>query len=296
MEIRLYGEGGLGVYLENLVENSRNASKNWMRADKARVMDNKLFELFWANENGRFWEVFETIDKDSKSRAYALDNFKPIELHDLLERMTNWALYPPELKTPWPGTLNGHRTVYHYFKNPESLLRLHAPKDPRAFEKKLNNGRFWEGLADMDISIATSGAYKEVEDVLLNNFYDLEVSFVPQGIEILGRKDITNGLIENKGIPDLKGLSNNATIKYGEFFERVAELPSKSFIITEKNLIRLIRPYVERVLDRNEDGSLKFPTYRRPDFKDLLRSKFCQAMLYENKELRKKYNSATNNP
>ncbi len=294
MEIRLYGEGGLGVYLDNLVENVKNESKNWMRADKTRVMDTKLFELFWANENGRFWEVFETLDKDSDSRTYAIDNFKPIELHGLFERMTNWALYPPEIKTPWPGTLNGHRIVHHYFKNSESLLRLHSPKDQKAFEKRLNNGRFWEAIAEMDISIATSGAYREMEDILLNNFYDLDPNFVPKGLEMLHLRDGLGGKETSQNIPDLKYLSNEATIKYGEFFEQVSELQGK--IISRDDLTRLVHPYVERVLARNEDGSLKFPTYKRPDFKDLLRSKFCQAMLYENKELRKEYNSAITAP
>lgn len=294
MEIRLYGECGLGVCLDNLIETVRNETKNWMRADKTRVMDNKLFELFWANENGRFWEVFETLDKDSDSRRYAIDNFKPIELHSLFERMTNWALYPPEIKTPWPGTLNGHRTVYHYFKDPESLLRQYAPKDQKAFEKRLHNGRFWEAISDMDISIATSGAYKEVEDVLLNNFYELDPNFIVKGVAMLNLRDVLKNRETNQHIPDLKYLSNAATIKYGEFFEQVSEMLQK--VISEEDLTRLVGPYVERVLAREEDGCLKFPPYKRPDFKDLLRSKFCQKMLYENKELRKEYHSAINNP
>jgi len=236
--------------------------------------------------NGRFWGTLFYIDgrkyvvrggfypstpaetreelakKNEETRAWARNHFHNFELEEILNIAVNQALLRP-YKTSLPGTRRGHSVLYQDLVEKDDSMFSEAITDE--FRRRLNNGRFWEELPDVKISINHGNGIYVVRDVLENHFDDLDVDFVvSHGLELMRYSAQGRKLDEL----DLKYIGEVALDRYAQFLSRIDEHEDVSPEIIEE----LLRPYVSTVLAWDSEES---PYYNgEKDLDDIQRGRF----------------------
>jgi hypothetical protein len=288
------------IRIHERTENNRNIMDNeakrflnrFMEEDNERVLDYPTYRILYELEARTFWGVLQRIDKNPQVREKTLKTFKPHELEELLSICVNQAITFPRA-TNCPGSLNGHSIIYEYFVDQNSLVNQHTREIPD-FERILQNGRFWESLANMRDRGTVTRAWGVCEDVLVNHFSSLTTNFIPEGLAIIAREDALFGMPDVLTAPKLYLLDAKAIPAYLNFFLQVYENLDKlpGITLTQKRFRdKFFRPYVERVLERDEDRIPLFPAYKTPSATTLLANPPCQEILSENPELLKAYRS-----
>ena len=113
-------------------------------------------------------ETKETVAaKNEATRKWAKERFTDFELETILNITVNQALLRP-YTTSWPGTRKGHSALYDELVVKEGSMFREAVTDE--FRKRLNNGRFWEDLPDVKLSLNYGHGADVVHDVLENHF------------------------------------------------------------------------------------------------------------------------------
>lgn len=242
----------------------------------SRVNDLSLEPFFKDLTSGRFWTVMSTIDGDPdyvyrgtnpsswidpdelervrrEKRNWAIETFTPNELQQIFDIYLDQAFSAPK-GTPVnaPGSYRGHSIVYEQIVNkPESMF---ADQITPELRKRLNNGRFWEELPKTAFSINGGQSTAVVREVLENNYEDLDISFTPEGFNILNR---SQGNIEED--TDLSYLSDTAVNNYLDFVRRINE-NKESIGVTNEQVSYLVASYVEVVLSEHyiDSQSLRF--------------------------------------
>lgn len=256
-----------------------------------RVLDRPLYTILRDLENRSFWHVLEGIDANPEVRERAKGLFEESELTEMVSICLNQALVFP-VSNAHPGSLRGNTTVYKFASNPESLTAQATAKIPQ-FLRGLQNGRFWEALSDMRAGGAMTDAYEVAKDVLLNHFSELDVSYLPKGMEIMGRQDAVYGTPQNLPAPYLRDLASKVVPKYGDFFLQLDANFSghPSDLIQKEFRERFFKPYVERVLKIDQDGTPDFPVYKHPSVVSLLANEPSSQILDKVSHLKGKYDS-----
>jgi len=286
VKVTLYNEGA--KYLVD--STAKNFMKNYMEHDRERVLDQRLFGTLRDLEQRSFWHVLENIDGSEEFREKARRTFTEKELNDLLEVSLNQALVFPE-SNAHPGSLKGNMVVYRYASNPQSLTARATEHIP-GFIRGLQNGRFWESLTQMQGRGTSREPYTVAADCLLNHFHELDVSYLPKGLEIMARHDKIYAFPEMVGIPDINGIVKEAVPKYSDFFLQLDEVFAKdSSLPVSRDAFRkrFFRSYVERVMQCDEDGILDFPTCKSPSAVSLLANEPSKKILAEDPELKERY-------
>jgi hypothetical protein len=286
VKVKLYKEGAKYL-IDNMAE---NFMKNYMEHDKDRVLDQRLFCTLRDLEQRSFWHVLENIDGSEEFREKARRTFTEKELNDLLDVCLNQALVFPE-SNAHPGSLKGNMIVYRFASNPQSLT-AQATKHISGFTRGLQNGRFWESLTQMQGRGSSREPYSVMADCLLNHFSELDVSYLPKGLEIMARHDNTYAFPEMLMIPDITGIVKDAVPKYADFFLQLDEVFAKdSSLPVSRDAFRkrFFRSYVERVMQCDEDGILDFPTCKSPSAVSLLANEPSKKILAEDPELKERY-------
>lgn len=267
-----------------------NFMKNFMEHDKGRVLDQRLFCTIRDLEQASFWHVLENIDGNEEFREKARREFTEKELHDILYVCLNQALVFPE-SNAHPGSLKGNMVVYRHASNPQSLTAQATEHIPD-FIRGLQNGRFWESLTQMHGRGTSREPYSVMADCLLNYFHELDVSYLPKGLEIMARNDKDYAFPEMVAIPDITGIVKDAVPKYADFFLQLDEtFAKKSSLPVTRDAFRkrFFGSYVERVMQCDEDGILDFPTYEAPSVVSLLSNEPSREILVGNPELKERY-------
>lgn len=177
--------------------------------------------------HARFWGVLNGIDGYASphkleesiiTRAWAQERFTPHQLEQLLNIAVNQALLKP-YKTAWPGTNKGHSILYRELVEKEESR--FAQVVTVNFRRRLNNGRFWENIPDLQRYRGES-SFSLMNDVLENHFTDLDPQFVPQGLELMNAaaSDIVLS-------PEIRFLSKTALNRYKTFISSLTEIPSQ---------------------------------------------------------------------
>lgn len=225
----------------------------------------RLMDLFKDLEDTRFWGVLsridgssnymnpEPIEKREEKRKWARENFEHHELNNLLNIVFNQALLMP-LETAWPGTKRGHSILYEELVDKKDSM-FYGVVDER-LHKLLNNGRFWEELIDLSPGTNSGMSYLIVEDVLLNNFDELDVDFAPKGFEIFYRRSGDQERSFN-----IRHMSNKSIHNYYLFINKLNE-NKRRLRIKDEDMEHLVKPYIEAVIDTDEDGIPKFKDFK----------------------------------
>ncbi len=225
----------------------------------------KLMDLFKDLEDTRFWGVLSRIDgsgnyvnpdpieKREEKRNWTKENFEHHELNKLLNIVFNQALLMP-LKTAWPGNKRGHGILYEELVDKKDSI-FYGVVDER-LHKLLNNGRFWEELITLSPSTNSGMSYLIVEDVLLNNFNELDIDFAPKGFEIFYR----NSGGQERSF-DINHMSNKSIHNYYLFMNKLNE-NKKRLRIKGEDMEHLVKPYIEAVIDTDDDGIPKFKDFK----------------------------------
>ena len=213
------------------------------------------------------WGILGEIDgyhspDGEENQRLAGEYLSPEELQEAYTIAVNAALFGA-VGAGASGFQKGHSILF------EAVA--HRPKSrfyetiPPEFQRGLNNGRFWEQLPDLGNS---GSAYPEVEDVLVQYFNDLDVTFVPAGLKILQRN-------REKFVPDFHlcstiqgvkvGLSERAIRQYARFIHSInsdfmgPEIPQfirmHGLQITQEQFGWLVKPYAEAVFGKDGDGN-----------------------------------------
>ncbi|MBW2978718.1 hypothetical protein KY304_01245 [Candidatus Woesearchaeota archaeon] len=201
----------------------------------------------------RSWNILSDIGgirSNSKNQDLMLTQARKYLTSDQLQEAftlaVNSALLPTEVHTP--GHLHGHTIIYEELINTKSPF--YGLLDDK-LRKRLNNGRFWENLPELTFNLNFGAAYKPVEDVLINNIYDLDVNFARKGLDIFykanpyGLKIILSSVLHGGFIPeDLTGLPLTAVDRYVNFI-RVIDSQLKDLKIPEERFAPLVNAYID---------------------------------------------------
>lgn len=224
---------------------------------------------------GRFWGVLSFLDgtnnplrpdpikKREEKREWARKNFDEYEIKTLLDICINYALLVPVNR--WPGNDNGHTILYCEIA--EKKDSMFASIVDEKFRKRLNNGRLWEMLPELSISLNYGAAYPVVEDVLKNNFADITPDFITKGFEIYAR--------EKRRQVELARLSDTAIDNYLNFI-KMLDSQQDEIRDNQDNLCELVTAYIRGCISSkgelsDDPGALRFEENREtPSFKQRL--------------------------
>ena len=140
-----------------------------------------------------------------------------------------------------PGYKHGHRIIWEQIAaNPKSMFYEAITPE---FHKRLNNGRFWEELGNLNC-VNNGRSYSDVENVLVFHNSDLDLSFVPRGIGIHE---------ENGGSINLqwhynKRISERGLVQYRNFMERI-DSKLGDLQIDRQRFEPLVKAYLEAVVE-----------------------------------------------
>ena len=242
--------------------------------------------------NTRFWGVLGIVDgqrsdivfsskeqataENIATRAWAQQQFQRHELEDILNIAVNQALLHPR-NTGWPGTRRGHSVLYQELVKKEGSIFSGAVTEE--FRKRLQNGRFWESLPDVQVGLNEGHGIYVVREVL-EHPEDLDITFVLSGLELL-KFSLENRSLDNI---QLHYVGEKALDNYAAFLLQV-DAQGKTVLA---DMEMLLRPYVSAVLQW--DGDREGPYYngkRDSDhvkvgkFQDKLRAPLLQKYLAE---------------
>jgi hypothetical protein len=105
-------------------------------------------------------------------------------------------------------------------------------------------------LPDLYIGLNCGVAYRVVEDVLINNFNELDVDFAPYGMKLFER----SGGKTHGGHYDINYLSKDARANYGDFIQEVHENHGR-LGLSVQDLAHIVRPYVIAAISTDDDGN-----------------------------------------
>lgn len=275
---RIYAKKSLELEEMSLLEDMLTA-RFWGTLGK---VDGFIYNFDFISNLGEQEKVKEQA---IKTREWAQQNFRPYELDKILNIAVNQALIRP-FENARPGTYRAHSILYRELVEKEGSLFAEAVTPD--FKKKLNNGRFWEGLPDVRPGLNGGIGIHVVYDVLMNHFDDLEVEFAPEGLALMSPEIKNQKSLENIS---LHTLGEEAMGKYVSFVEKIAE---SNVINTEKVEI-LLQPYLFAVL--GWDGEMRTPYYdgqedydnnmeKRGRFQDKLQVPVMQKYLASSEKLR----------
>jgi len=249
---------------------ARKFGEEYRKTHLDKITDVNLGHMLKELEDGCFWGVLTRIDGSSdpvtsnpfsvsnpfvdqpdsekeRSREWAMINFTPKELQMILDIITRTALISPRA-TASPGTNKGHSILYqHLIEKPNSIFSGVADESIR---KRLNNGRLWEELPDMQKGLNSGLSYRYVQDALTKYFGDLDANFAPIGFKIFYRNHGKNGIF------DLEYISDRAVDNYLLFMSEIDKKKDELGLTTD-DIQYLMASYVEAVLsfvDR-DDGN-----------------------------------------
>lgn len=193
--------------------------------------DEKVTGLFGDMNNAGYWHILGRIDGNDQgmrpfnpytskqleegrqTREWAKETFTQEELQKVLEIVTDTALMGVYSDMPQPGFRLGHGILYsHLFLKPDSMFAS-LPTD--ALKARLNNGRFWENLAELNFTQDEHADH--VGDVLSNFNDDLDPDFFEQGYEIFRR----NGGEHFSLVPELSALTPDEITAYWVFVQQL---------------------------------------------------------------------------
>ena len=250
MKIHIYEEPNARKYTDNL----RDRVVSDLLVGPAGIwgtvepFDRRTAQMTKDLVDGRFWGTLALLDgrnpaygqcisisgrekmweNGKESRAWAKEKHYS-RLNDILNVIVNQALHPPD-KSSWPGAYRGHTILYEELIAKEDSLFKEAVTPE--FERRLQNGRFWECL-----SHAQSGVmgphYHHLEEVLANHTEALD----PSGVRLM-RRDTT--------MITLLPLSDNALLSY-------ADVMAKFDKTLGPKLEPLMMPYVKAALSWNNE-------------------------------------------
>jgi len=272
-----------------------NFMDNFMKAVPGRKLDQRTYFMLRNLEKENFWEVFNGIDADAQTRDRARNIFSESELSKMLKICLNQALVFVK-SNAHPGSLKGNSTVYRFASDPDSLT-AQATSHISNFTRRLQNGRFWESLSDINGRGANGKNYSIAEDCLLNHFEELDASYLPKGLEIMARQDSAFASSNSFHTPTLLGLSSEAVPKYGDFFLQLDRSfrDHKALQVSQNDFRRrFFKPYVERVLKNDKDDLPRFAVYKALNVIGLLANEPCTNILDTNSGLLKKYDEIVN--
>lgn len=210
------------------------------------------------------------LENNREIRGWAVSTFSQEDLRQMLAFGIEMALSGIHSDVGQPGFKHGHTMIYsHLFEKPESMFSDLATK---ALKKRLNNGRFWENVAEISY-IHRTPQLDDLEDVLTNHAEDLDVDFFSHGgYEIFKR----NGGEHANLVPDLSLLSADNLDAYWEFVKKIDanELDKKekaergrlafgngNFYIkpsqTDSQVAYLVRPYLNAIHSRSRQNTFE---------------------------------------
>ncbi len=260
---------------QKIIRNAKSFRQEYINNHQGSDYD-ELDHFFRDLETGGYWSVLRAIDGSDNplarqslqvrkdTRNWARQKFTHGELQKLLDICANTALLIP-FETHCPGTYKGHSILYRELQKQDSMFYGAVDKD---LQKRLHNGRFWEELPDMYTCMNQGAAYGIVNDVLVNNFEDLDLDHVPKGFEIFYRN---NGKNSNF---DLQGLSDNGIYNYATFVSEINK-HKKDLSLKESDVELLAKPYAVAIIDtvNRYDGQgsvIRFDESSRKSYKEML--------------------------
>jgi hypothetical protein len=220
---------GLKYATESIEARTASFQSTYLASHPERQSDERVTGLFEDMNNAGYWHILDRIDgydalpfsgnmnaqevleQARATREWAQANFTQEELREILGIVVDTALMGVYSDRGQPGFKHGHDIMYsHIVTKPESMF---AELPTPALIKRLNNGRFWENLADLhEFPDAHSD---EVADVLTNHGEDLDPDFFEQGYEIFKRGDGEHDIL----VPNLSSLTSDEAALYWQFVQ-----------------------------------------------------------------------------
>ncbi len=231
--------------------------------------------LFRDIKDGRFWGIMDRIDgqvsyegiptfanglpksewdqEREKSRTWAKENFTEEQLQDLFGIYMEMVFSAPEGTVFAPGSQRPFSIAHSQIvEKPGSMF---ADRISPQLRRRLNNGRFWEELADMRVGINGGHSFRVVDNVLTKNYKDLDPTGTADGLKVLER---VNG--EGRKFDfDLRYLSDEALDRYADFVGRI-NTDRQALGVSKQDIAKLVRPYFDEVIgpDFTDEESLRF--------------------------------------
>ncbi|MFA5992843.1 MAG: hypothetical protein WC796_04005 [Candidatus Pacearchaeota archaeon] len=223
-------------------------------------------------KDGRFWHILGQLDgypdtpNDTTIRTNrANKTFSPEEIQELFDISINLAVLSPKSKRNEIGSKYGHKLLRQQMVTRDSRF---SPCLTTEFIKRLHNLTLWETIPDLKPYFGDISSYATVEDILANHFDEIDPKFFRKGFDILYRNaTITSGELNLH--PDLILLSDGAVDIYLAFLRKLEE--SKQLAsITETDIEKLVAPYVNVAISRDDDCDLRFPSEKDNDYEKRL--------------------------
>lgn len=281
---------GLEYATKKIEERTASFQSAYCASHSERQFDERVAGLFEDMNHAGYWHILGRIDGrdanphtgevyDQKKleegrevREWAQANFTQEELREILGIVVDTALMGVYSNSGQPGFKHGHTIMYsHLVTKPESMF---AGLPTPSLIKRLNNGRFWENLADLH---EFSDAYSdEVVDVLSNHGDDLDPDFFEQGYEIFKRGGGEHDML----VPNLSSLTSDEAVLYWQFVQTLdqsvyqegekkeRERVSRSFgnenhayikpSDTDSRIAFLVKPYLRYIHSPTPEEGRKF--------------------------------------
>ncbi|MFH1503629.1 MAG: hypothetical protein ABIE36_03150 [Candidatus Diapherotrites archaeon] len=217
--------------------------------DKSK--DVRRFDDFFrhALEARKHWRILEFFDgnkehdNEEKRKQIQWNTFKCFhqeEVQDYYNAAVNMAISGD----PYPG----HDVLFERVANDKNSM-FYDSITPE-FQKRLNNGRFWELLNELSPSLNYGLAYSKMEDILINHFNDLDIQSIPKNIneKFRGISYLGGGDWESRGV----GLSQRAIRQYANFLENIDKNLS-DLKISKESFSKLVTPYIETLFGEDKD-------------------------------------------
>lgn len=281
-------------------DRARNKAKdfqdNYFNTHPGKKKDPRLNDFFYRMQNEGYWHVLGHIDgyeseseeQKRERKGWATSNFSIPELTQIAQMQVDRAVLRLHTDAPQPGFSRGHDEIYHhFFERTDTLFKGMLSENLRL---RLQNGRFWEMLGELDGTISTGGVRAErvISTILKNHFDELDPQFFSRGYEMFK---------ENKGYKDLslEKLSDETLSKYFEFVKKIdgdlfknrqhdadvynhkeypVYLARRGFTPrepkkTEEKLADLVSPYIRELATRSRlGGKAATPKIREERFED----------------------------
>jgi hypothetical protein len=237
--------------------------------------------LFRDIEVGRFWGIMEKIDgatdyqgvpgferglseeqaaqKREENRTWAREHFTPDQLQELFGIYMTMVFSAPDGTIEAPGSDRPSSMAYmQIVDKPGSMFADQITPEMR---KTLNNRRFWEEFASLRVGIGNS--HRVINDVLTKHFDELDPTFAPEGLRIVG---IIQKRWKEKPEAELDYLTDEAIDRYAEFMD-VINQQRDALGISQEQMVPLVRPYFNEILAISHEDEFELRFGHHYDYK-----------------------------
>ncbi len=221
-----------------------DVSFSWiMHGLKNKSDKDKRFDISFRNSLNahKHWQILDFFDGTKSRSKEARKQIQWNTLKDFCEeeiqKYYNAAVNMAISGNPYPG----YDVLFENVAGDKDSM-FYDSVTPE-LQVKINNGRFWENLNELNLSLNYGRAYHKMEDILINHFEDINIKNVPKDIGKVWISYLGGGNWESRG----SGLSQRAVGQYSKLLEKI-DNNLVNLGINEKDFSRMVVPYIETLV------------------------------------------------